>query len=57
MSIDQIEESFNLGQLFMMSIMQSFNLKDQRERNKKGKVVNKGRTKDERNVDAFRRLR
>lgn len=60
MSIDDIEDKFNMGQLVMMSIMQKISFEeDQMESKKRSRYrqpVNKGKTVDERNRDAFNRL-
>jgi len=59
MSIDEVEEKFNMGQLILMSTIQKISFEEDEEESKKkrgSRVVNKGKTKDERNRDAFRKL-
>ena len=60
MSIDEVEEKFNMGQLVLMSIMQKISSEeDEKERKNTSRSrppVNKGKTIDERNRDAFNRL-
>jgi len=60
MSIDEVEEKFNMGQLILMSTVQKISFDEDEEESKKkpgSRIVNKGKTKDERNRDAFRKLR
>ena len=60
MSIDEVEEKFNMGQLILMSTVQKISFEEDEEESKKkrgSRIVNKGKTKDERNRDAFRKLR
>lgn len=60
MSIDEVEEMFNMGQLVLMSIMQKISYEEDRKGSEKRKrfkqPVNKGKTVDEYNRDAFNRL-
>jgi len=62
MSIDDVEEKFNMGQLVLMSIMQSISIEKQKEDMKKNRggrgkrPKNVGVNKKERNINAFRML-
>lgn len=59
MSIDEIEEKFNMGQLIMISIMQKISWDEDEISSKKNRgrrPVNVGKTTEKRNLDAFRRL-
>lgn len=59
MSIDEVEEKFNMGQLIIMSTIQKISFdEDEEERNKKPRqrVRNKGKSVQDRNRDAFRKL-
>ena len=53
MSIDEVEEKFTLPQLFIMTTIQTINDEDDNS----SKQLNKGKTKEERNANAFRMLR
>ena len=53
MSIDEVEEKFTLPQLFIMTTIQAINDEDDIS----SKQLNKGKTKEERNRNAFRMLR
>ena len=53
MSIDEVEEKFTLPQLFIMTTIQAINDEDESP----SKQLNKGKTKDEINANAFRMLR
>jgi len=55
MSIDEVETKFTLPQLFIMTTIQSLNNED--DETKSSKQLNKGKTKEERNKNAFRMLR
>jgi len=54
MSIDEVEEKFTLPQLFIMTTIQAINDEDD---SSSSKQLNKGKTKEERNKNAFRMLR
>ncbi len=62
MSIDEVEEKFNLAQLSLMSVMQSISIEKEKEdadRRRKGwgkRPKNVGSTKNERNLNAFKLL-
>ena len=53
MSIDEVEEKFTLPQLFIMTTIQTIN----DEEDNPSKQLNKGKTKEEINRNAFRMLR
>jgi len=53
MSIDEVEEKFTLPQLFIMTTIQAIN----DEEDNPSKQLNKGKTKEEINRNAFRMLR
>ena len=53
MSIDEVEEKFTLPQLFIMTTIQAINDEDDIS----SKQLNKGKTKEEINRNAFRMLR
>ena len=57
MSIDEVETKFTLPQLFIMTTIQSLNNEDDDDKTKSSKQLNKGKTKEERNKNAFRMLR
>jgi len=62
MSIDEVEEKFSMGQLVLMSVMQSISVEKQKEemennRRSGGKrPKNRGADKREKNINAFRML-
>ena len=62
MSIDEVEEKFSMGQLVLMSVMQSISIekqKEEMEKNRRGggkRPKNRGAGKKEKNVNAFRML-
>jgi len=56
MSIDEVEEKFNMGQLVLMGLLQKLSFEESRQQTKRGRVVNRGKTKEERNLNAFKRL-
>jgi len=59
MSLDEVEEKFNMAQLVLMSTIQSINFESDKKRSAqkgRGRRANKGKTKGDRNIDAFRRL-
>jgi len=60
MSIDDVEEKFNYAQLTIMSIIQEINFKDLKEKTSGsrggGRVLNKGRTPEEKNANALKYL-
>ncbi len=53
MSIDEVEEKFTFPQVFIMTTIQSINDEDYDS----GKQLNRGKTKEEKNANAFRLLR
>jgi len=53
MSIDEVEEKFTLPQLFIMTTIQAIN----DEEDNPSRQLNKGKTKEEINRNAFRMLR
>ena len=59
MSINEVEEKFNMGQLVMMSIIQKISWEEDEilsKKNRGRKPINKGKTVDERNLNAFKLL-
>jgi len=55
-SIDDIEEKFNLGQLIMFSQIQKISYENVQKSGKTGKIINKGNTPEERNKNAWKYL-
>jgi len=56
MSLDEIEEKFNIAQLILISTIQKLTFDQEKKERKRGRIVNRGKTIDEINRDAFRRL-
>jgi hypothetical protein len=56
MSLNDIEEKFNLGQLIMFSQIQKISYENAQKSGKMGRIINKGNSPEERNKNAWKYL-